>query len=163
LSEREKRLLAILQERVLLYFETFSGPLPPPDYLKAYDEVSPGLAADIVEQSVSQTRHRQGLESKVVDANIQAQRRGQWFAFLLGLVGLVGSFVLVGIGRSIEGMAAAITSIAALAGVAAYFRREQERERREKRASFEPTATGSPSLPGGSTSNEGKAPSKDGP
>lgn len=151
LSERERRLLAIIQRRVLLYIETFSGPLPPPDYLRAYDDVLPGLAAQIVEQAAGQTHHRQTLERKVVEANIRAQERGQWFAFLLGVVGLIGSFVLVSIGRSIEGMAGVVTSIAALAGVAAYFRREQERERKQKRAPIDvpPSPPQLPDIPPG--------------
>lgn len=36
----------------------FSGPLPPPDVLAAYDQAKPGLAREIVDQWKAETAHR---------------------------------------------------------------------------------------------------------
>ena len=48
----------------------FSGPLPPPESLREYDEVVPGLAREIVDQWKGETAHRHrtidGLRALIV-------------------------------------------------------------------------------------------------
>lgn len=81
----------------------------------------------------SQLRHRQGLESTVVNGNVTSQKRGQVFAFILGFIAIVGGIVLIAIDKNTQGLVAIITAFVALAGVFVYGRWEQERERERKR------------------------------
>ena len=81
--------------------ETYSGPLPHPDMLARYEQIHPGTAERIIQRFENEATHRQTLERQVIDAQIERQnaeiaeiRRGQWFAFVLGAIGLlVGSAV----------------------------------------------------------------------
>lgn len=45
---------------------SFKGPLPAPSLLKDYDSVVPGLAAQIVEWTTTQTTHRQEMETRSI-------------------------------------------------------------------------------------------------
>lgn len=79
----------------------FSGPLPLPQLLVGYEEVSPGAAAIILEDFQKQGAHRREMESRTVEAGIQNNvanhaktRRGQTFAFIITILGL-GAAVLV--------------------------------------------------------------------
>lgn len=55
----------------------FSGPLPPPEVLIGYNEAFQGAAERIVAMAESQLKHRQGLETKVVESNCRNERTGQ--------------------------------------------------------------------------------------
>jgi uncharacterized membrane protein len=81
-------------------FERHTGPLPHPNILKAYNEISPMLGEIIVDQFLKETSHRRDLENKEQDdfsrsltAQIQAQTRGQQFGLasltLIALFGLI--------------------------------------------------------------------------
>jgi len=61
-GEESRRLLEISGQRTT----SFSGPLPPPQALREYDQIVPGLATRIVAQAERQTEHRISLEAKVV-------------------------------------------------------------------------------------------------
>lgn len=58
ISKREAELLGITR--------SFSGPLPPPETLKAYDITEPGLAKKIFDLAERQAAHRMELEKAVV-------------------------------------------------------------------------------------------------
>lgn len=73
-------------------FAAFSGPLPPPDILKAYEGVVPGAAKDMHELALERARRAMATEEKAAEAKIEDQRavraqfrRGQWLAFILAL------------------------------------------------------------------------------
>src|SRR5216683_4738129 len=78
----------------------FSGPLPPPQLLKGYEEAFAGCAERVVAMAEKQSAHRQALEKAVVESNCKAQSRGQWFAFILALVVICGGVYLLAEGRS---------------------------------------------------------------
>lgn len=79
----------------------FQGPLPPPEVLAHYEQVSPGFAERIVRMAEQQASHRQSLEKQVVEAQVadaqlfRSERRlGQVFALLVTLsIALVGGYV----------------------------------------------------------------------
>lgn len=80
---------------------SFQGPLPPPALLEDYDAIVPGLAAQIVEWTTSQTAHRQQIESRTVaideklsTAYVIETLLGQLFAFLITLSVLAGTVYL---------------------------------------------------------------------
>lgn len=54
-------------------------------------------------------------------------------AYSLGLIGLVGGFVLAAIGKDAIGIASIISSVAGLAGVFVYGKRTQRKELTDKK------------------------------
>lgn len=91
---------AVLQQRF-----QFTGPLPPPGILEQYEKLCPGITTRLVDAAYAEGQHRQGLENKTLDANIEAMRRqfaearlGQIFAFAIAV-----TFVLVGAYVTLEG------------------------------------------------------------
>lgn len=100
----------------------FSGPLPPAEEIKKYEELRPGFVEVFFENFKSQTPHRQYLERLTVTGNVKAQSQGQWMAFILFLICIVGGIWLVATGREIPG---AFTAIAGVLGPITLFLRRR--------------------------------------
>ncbi len=111
---------------------SFSGPLPPPTLLSDYDKIIPNGAERILAMVERQSAHREELEANVVRGNVAAQTRGSYFAFILGLVALVGGMLLIYVGKSVSGLVAIISAMTGLGGVFIFNKIEQKRERVEK-------------------------------
>lgn len=112
--------------------EFFSGPLPPPSLLARYNEIIPNGAERILAMAERQSKHRESLESAVVAGNLQSQRRGALYAFILALVAILGGFFLIYAGRNVSGLVTIITSLAGLVSVFFYSQHKQSKERAEK-------------------------------
>jgi uncharacterized membrane protein len=80
------------------------GLLPPPDILKMYDSVIPGLADRLVAQAEKQTSHRIALEKKLLVANIWKSFLGLVFGFLIGSLGIGGGLYLTFAGFNVIGI-----------------------------------------------------------
>lgn len=115
---------------------SFSGPLPPPGLLAKYNEVITNGAERIMAMAERQSVHREGIERLVIEENIASQKRGSIFAFIICLVALLGGFYLIATGKNGYGLASIIGSLATLAGVFVYAKREQRKEREEKSAAL---------------------------
>lgn len=111
----------------------FSGPLPPPEALEKYNQILPGLADRIVAMAEGQSKHRQHIEQLAISAKVKNERRGQYLAFILAAITLSGSFWIISLGRSPEGIAGIIGTLVTLAGVFIFGRWSQRREMSEKR------------------------------
>lgn len=74
-----------------------TGPLPPPDMLRGYGEVLPGLPERIVGAWEAETANRRGLETTSVHGNLANVKRGQYYGMasvvLLTLVGLLFAYM----------------------------------------------------------------------
>ena len=106
-----------------------------------YQQVQSDLPERIMQQyekrtamAEAQAQHRMGLENRVVRNNTWMERLGWFSATLLGLVGVIGSFVLVYLGHSLEGLAGVVASLAALVGLYVWARRDQVQAISKKRA-----------------------------
>ena len=132
--------------QVTASFSAFQGPLPPPEMLERYNHIVPNGAERILTMAESQLHHRQSLESSVVNGNVIAQKRGQVFAFVLGVIAIVGGIGLIAFDKSTQGLVAIITAFVTLAGVFIYGRMEQERERERRRRELDEAAR-QPRLP----------------
>lgn len=73
----------------------FSGPIPPPEFLREYETIMPGLADRIVKMAEKQGDHRQGLETRAVNAEIERGRLGMISGFFVALLGLSIGGVLI--------------------------------------------------------------------
>src|SRR5688572_14191133 len=58
LKEAFPQLKEALLVQIRREYSKFSGPLPPPELLKEYNEVVPGCAEIIIDQFVEQSKHR---------------------------------------------------------------------------------------------------------
>lgn len=69
----------------------FSGPLPHPEILERYNELIPNGADRITKLAENQNAHRISTETKLVDQGLIQSKRGQIFAFILGISGFVSA------------------------------------------------------------------------
>jgi uncharacterized membrane protein len=79
------------------YTRSLSGPLPSPDVLAAYEQVTPGAGDRIIKMAEDESAHRREMERKVVDTQSTdvyrmrtETRYGQVFGFGVVLIGIVG-------------------------------------------------------------------------
>jgi uncharacterized membrane protein len=105
------------ERRIVAAAASFSGPLPPPETLKRYDDVVPGLAAKIVDQWTSETAHRRATITAIretdhaaMEAYYSSDQRGQTFAGLAFLGTLAIAALSIVLDRPIVGVAGVILS-----------------------------------------------------
>jgi uncharacterized membrane protein len=110
----------------------YTGPLPPADQIRAYEEVLPGSADRILSMAERQQEHRQSLEK----VTIEGDAKRSWWGMRLGFVIAV---LVVGVGagaiftgHALAGFAVIVAQAAMLAGVFVYGRIDQRKERVEK-------------------------------
>ena len=107
---------------------SYSGPLPPPNMLAGYEQTLEGSAERIVRQAEVASERRHRLEETLVNANVRLAARGQVFAFVIAMTGLVGGIVLAALGEPIPGAASAIIAVGVVAGMFVSTRRKDGRE-----------------------------------
>ena len=113
-------------------FSAYSGPLPPPEILRQFEEVLPGSAERIFTQFEAQSAHRRSLEATVVSSGAFSQKLGTISAALIGLMGVGGGIWLAHGGKSLEGLSTSFTTLAVLVGTYLYQRHKQDAERARK-------------------------------
>ena len=134
IAQAQQRLASLLT----LQASQYHSPIPPPEIVAGYERVLPGSAERILAMAERQSGHRIRQEERVITSSIQREKTGQWMAFVLSLVVILGGIGLAWTGRSVTGLTMVIADLAALAGVFMYGRRAQEQERREKLEALEP-------------------------
>lgn len=95
-STREAVMASIIQSKT----EIHAGPIPDPDTLERYKDIDEELFKTIVTMAKSQNDHRISIEKQVVSSNLSSQKRGQFFAFILFLITIIGSFSLIYLGKN---------------------------------------------------------------
>jgi uncharacterized membrane protein len=65
------------------------GPLPDPAELAMYNKIIPNGADRILQMTERQSAHRIEIEKLVINSQQQQEARGQYFALIIGLSGLV--------------------------------------------------------------------------
>lgn len=108
------------------------GPLPSAIEMQGYAKVNPDLPLRIVAMAEKQAAHRQALEKKALEAQLKIQRAGQWFAFTLGLAGIIGGTLNSLYGSPWSGIAQFFGSLAALIWAFVYGTRSNRQERQDK-------------------------------
>ena len=131
-SEIDSAVRLRVQETLAVRSELFSGPLPHPEHLAAYERIMPGAAESIFQAFAAEGEHRRATESKAVDSSIRLASRGQIFAFVIGMTALIGGIGLMAFDKSIAGAATSLSALAALAGVFVWSKRQKKRELGEK-------------------------------
>lgn len=126
--------------------ELFSGPLPHPEHLAAYKEISPDIPERIMRMAENQSEHRRKLESARDESNLKLEARGQVFGFVIAMIAVIGGIYLMANGQSLEGAATAIPPVAGLVGLFIWVRRERKQELKKSKANA-PVMTGDSSAP----------------
>ncbi|WP_375491207.1 DUF2335 domain-containing protein [uncultured Nostoc sp.] len=109
-----------------------SGPLPPPEKLKAYDLVKPGLAGEIFEMAKKQSQHRIEMETTVINGDNKRSWVGLIFGFILASGCIASSTALILQGHDIAGGIFAGSTIVSLTGIFVYGSNQRSQERAEK-------------------------------
>ena len=131
-SEIDSAVRLRVQETLAIRAKFFSGPLPPPEHLAAYERTMSGAAKSIFQAFETEGEHRRSTESKVVDSNIRLESRGQTFGFVIAMTALIGGMGLMAFDKSISGAAISLSALATLAGVFVWSKRQKKRELGEK-------------------------------
>ncbi|WP_163652023.1 DUF2335 domain-containing protein [Listeria sp. PSOL-1] len=115
----------------------YSGPLPPADQIKKYEEAMPGAADRIFKMAENQATHRQTMETekmsltkdlnqRLVKNEIKNNSRGLLFGFIITLVFAFGGFLLILLDKPVSGFVSLIVTVASLAGAFIYRKRKQQ-------------------------------------
>jgi len=122
-----------ISERHIEQTVSFQGPLPPPDALSAYNKIVPGAAETIIGMAVSQSEHRQYLEKKVIESDINNSKLGLWFGLFIALCGMGSAIYCASIGQSIIGSILGGGTLAMLVSTFVYGSQSRKKERERKR------------------------------
>ena len=125
-------MLTTSSQQITTVEASFSGPLPPPSLLAKDNEALPNGAERLMAMAERQSAHREHLEKCVVEGNVQTQKLGSVFGFIVAMTAVVGGIYLISIGRSSSGLVAIIGSLASLVGVFIYGKHQQSKERSQK-------------------------------
>ncbi len=107
----------------------YSGPLPPPEVLKRFDEIVPGSAERIITMAEEQSIHRKNLEKQVIYSDISRSKWGQILGFVIAIVGLGVSGVVAIYGNAIAGSIIGVGTLASLVSVFMYGSKSRVEER----------------------------------
>jgi len=85
--------------------ESYSGPLPHPEFMRKYEEALPGACDRIFKLTEKEQTHRIEYDDRKLTGAIEQAKRGQWMGFVLCILfGLIaygtaylGHTVLAGI------------------------------------------------------------------
>lgn len=126
--------IGLVVSRQQIIAQGFSGPLPPPDMLRQYDEIAPGAAQQILSQAAEQTKHRIAMEKKVTHWDIIRSFAGLVVGLVVALGCIVGGCILVYTGHDWAGATIATASVVGLVSVFVYgtSMRRSERTQRAK-------------------------------
>lgn len=86
------------------YEEKYSGPIPHPKHLEAYENICKGLADRLVKMAEAQQSHRFNIENKAITEQVGSNKRGQWFAFILAILFVCVCVFVMAIVNSIVGV-----------------------------------------------------------
>lgn len=100
--------------RVVAISESYSGPMPHPKHLKAYEEIKPGSAQEIIGMAQAEQAHRHAMQRMEMSYPYWGLAAG-----FVGLVTCVGGAVTLGL-YGHEGVAGGMLGVPAL-GVIGWF------------------------------------------
>ena len=113
----------------------FSGPIPPPEFLKGYNEIISAGAERIFSMAEKQLEHQiksdileLELENHRVQEELKQSKLGQIFGFCIGLIGMSAATALAILGREVTAGIFATTTILGLVTVFVLGQKFQQQE-----------------------------------
>lgn len=116
---------------------TYSGPLPLPQHLEKYEDVCPGAADRIIAMAEGQAKHRQEMESTVIQANGRNSTLGVLIGGMVAVLAIVYGAHIIESGYEISGYVTMFVPLATLVGIFIYGKRENRKELIEKQKLME--------------------------
>jgi uncharacterized membrane protein len=110
----------------------YRGPIPDPEMLRDYNKIVENGAERIVTQFEEQSTHRRSIERMVIKSQISESKRGQIFAFIIGMVGLGLAFASVMMGYNNFAITLASITIVGLVSAFIVGKRIQAKDLKEK-------------------------------
>lgn len=92
------------EEREILALSSYSGPLPPPEYLKGYVEVYPEAANQIFRWAEDEQKHRHYMEKESLKKSFRYNSIGLIGGIVLSLFFIVGGFILIILDKDVLGV-----------------------------------------------------------
>ena len=114
----------------------YAGPLPPPAYLAAYEQIAPGAAQRILAMAEEQAKHRREIESKVIGSDTGRSWAGLFIGGILSLAILASGTWVILAGHDTAGTTIITGTLVALAGVFVYATQARRSERETKAATM---------------------------
>ena len=99
--------------------------------LDAYDKIVPGAGERIIRQMEIQAAHRQALESKVIDSDINDSRLGLILGAVVSVVAIIVGGACAIYGHE-YGLIIAAIPVPTLAGIFVYGSRQRRKERESR-------------------------------
>jgi uncharacterized membrane protein len=112
--------------------EEYSGPIPPPEMLKQFNDIIPDGADRIMKMAESQSMHRQEIEKMAVMSNVDNSKRGQRYALIISICILIAGLGNISFGNNWAGFSLVVGNIATLSGLFIYGKNSERKERIEK-------------------------------
>jgi uncharacterized membrane protein len=119
----------IVRERVIT--ASFCGPIPPPNALKAYNDILPGAADRILSMAEQQAGHRQRMEKEIIESSLDHERTGMIFAFVLTLGLMIIGSVLIAFGKNVAGFFAIFIPVVFQAANYLYIKKTEKEEKKQ--------------------------------
>lgn len=124
-------------EKVHAIIAAYSGPLPPPSVLAGYEQIKRGTAERVIAMAERQAAHRQTMEQKLVEAEIEdhrADRRerrlGQWLGFSIGSLAILAGSLTATYGNPWAGGLIGAGGVVGLVSVFVLGRRAEKEEQK---------------------------------
>lgn len=100
----------------------YTGPIPEPQALAAYENINPGLATRIVTMAEKEQGHRHKIENRRNWAQILTTLLGQVFGFIISTLAIgLGGFLLY-YDKPVGGFVSLVSGVVMLAGAFIYRR-----------------------------------------
>lgn len=112
---------------------SFSGPLPPPELFRGYNEACPGAGDRILAMAEEEGRHRRELEKMAMTAGIADGRRGQYSGLILVGIFTVAGTVMALAGVPTAGIAIVIGALTTAAGAAVWSKYTEWKQMKDER------------------------------
>jgi len=99
----------------------FRGPIPPPNIIAGYEKILPGAADRILAMAENQSKHRQEMEKKMIEAESRDSLLGIIFGFSLGIGCIIAAIIMAivypqGVGV-VAGAVLGVTGVGSIAGI----------------------------------------------
>lgn len=106
--------------------KSHKGPIPSSQELGDFEFVQRGLAERIVSMAEEQQKHRFHQESKGLNHLTRQGERGQFYAFVIVILAILGTCILSAMGQEVAGSIIGSTSLVSIVGMFIKGRRPKE-------------------------------------
>lgn len=113
---------------------SYSGPIPPPAFMREYNEIIPDAAERILAMAEKQTQHRIDLENRAMDSAIKRSNWGLVAGFVIGMTAICFGGTAMLMGHETGGFWLGMAGLTSLVGVFVIGKYMTLKERRDKNA-----------------------------